>query len=236
MEVWATNKFLTCVEGLPGTDRRLFTSTLQFMLSIQCPLDLNRWKLIHRIKLLQLTETLSASPCCEAGRAFGFLHFHLHTLCTLDICTQIDNQTKNFLLERLPFKSPAVTSCITRFNIQKSYVQSTQCIYAFCMDLRTVIISLHSITSKHSINWMVFINETECLILYILRATTLYTQYLTPNCTIFVFVNYCSNMFRPQLMVVFKEVVSFFDTSSLCAHLSDKILHVWLKLYLRLKN
>jgi hypothetical protein len=142
------NKILTCVEGLPGTDRRLLTSTLQFMLSVQSPLDLNRWKLIRLIKLLQLTETLGASPSCEAGRAFGFLHFHLHALCTLDICTKEDKQIQNFLLDRLPFKSPLVTLCITRFNIQKSYVQPTQCIYAFCMDLRTLIISLHSITPQ----------------------------------------------------------------------------------------
>ena len=120
------NKFLTCVEGLPGMDRRLLTSTLHFMLSVQSPLDLNRWKLIQMIKLLQLTETLSASPCCEAGRALGFLHFHLHTLCPLDICTQEAIQIKNFLLERLLFKSPVVSLCITRFNIQKSYLQPTQ--------------------------------------------------------------------------------------------------------------
>jgi len=120
------NKFLTCVVGLPGTDRCLLAGTLQFMLPVQSPLDLNRWKLIQLIKLLQLTETLSASPCCEAGRALGFLHFHLHTLCTLDICTQEANQIKNFLLEWLPFKSPVVTLCITRFKIQKSYIQPTQ--------------------------------------------------------------------------------------------------------------
>jgi hypothetical protein len=52
----------------------------------------------------------------------------------------------------------------TRFNTQKSYVQPTQIIYAFCMDLRTVIISLNSIISKHSIKRMVFISETVCLI------------------------------------------------------------------------
>ena len=147
-----TNKFLTCVVGLPGTDGRLLAGTLQFMLPVQSPVDLNRWKLIQLIKLLQLTETLSASPCCEAGCALWFLHFRLHTLCTLDICKQEANQIKNFLLERLPFKSPVVTLCITRFNIQKSYIRPTQCIYAFCMDLRTVIISEHSIISKHSIH------------------------------------------------------------------------------------
>jgi len=146
------NKFLTCVVGIPGTDRCLLTITLQFMLSVQCPLDLNRWKLIRLIKLLQLMETLSASPCCKAGRTVGFLHFQPHTPCTLYICTQEDNQIKNFLLEGLLFKRPVVTLYITTVNIQKAYIQPSQCIYAFCMDLRTVIISLHSIISKHSIN------------------------------------------------------------------------------------
>jgi hypothetical protein len=148
----APNKFLTCVVGLPGTDRRLLASTLQFMLPVQSPLDFNRWKLIQLIKLLQLTETLSASPCRKAGRALRFLHFRLHTLCTLDICAQEANQIKNFLLERLPFKSPVFTLSINRFDIQKTYVQPTQCICTFCIDLRTVIISLHSIISKHSIH------------------------------------------------------------------------------------
>jgi hypothetical protein len=108
----APNKFLTSVERLPGTDRRLLARTLQFMLPVQSPLDLNRWKLIQLIKLLKLTEALSASSCCEAGRALGFLYFRLHTLCTLNICAQEANQIKNFLLERLPFKSPVVTLSI----------------------------------------------------------------------------------------------------------------------------
>jgi hypothetical protein len=30
-----------------------------------------------------------------------------------------------------------VTICTTRFNIHKFYVQPTQCIYVFCVDLRT---------------------------------------------------------------------------------------------------
>jgi len=30
-----------------------------------------------------------------------------------------------------------VTTCTTRFNIQKFYVLTTQCVYVFCMDLRT---------------------------------------------------------------------------------------------------
>jgi len=31
---------------------------------------------------------------------------------------------------------PVVTICTNRFNIQQFYLQSTQCIYVFCMDLR----------------------------------------------------------------------------------------------------
>jgi hypothetical protein len=228
--------YRTCVEGLPGRDRRLLTSTLQFMLSVQTPQDLNRWKLIQLIKLLQLMETLSAFPCCEAGRTVGFLHFNLHTPCTLDICTQEDNQIKNFLLDRLPFKSPDITLCITRFNIQKSYIQPSPCIYTLCMDLRTVIISLHRIISRHSFNGMVFITETECLVLYIFRASTLYTQYLTPTCTVFVFVNYCCNMFLTQLLAIFKEVVSFFDMCNLCAHLTDRNSTCMTEIILKIKK
>ena len=138
---------------------------------------------------------------------------------------------KSFLLEWLPFKSPVFTSCTTRFTIQKSYVQPTQRMYTFCMDLRTVIISLHSI------NWLVVITETECLISYIFRTTALYTQYLTPTCcTMFVFVNYCSNMFWPQLVAIFKEVVMFFDMSSLCTHLSDRNSTCMTEIILRIKK
>jgi hypothetical protein len=31
----------------------------------------------------------------------------------------------------------AVTLCTARFNIKKSYVLPTQCVYVFCVDLRT---------------------------------------------------------------------------------------------------
>ena len=34
-------------------------------------------------------------------------------------------------------QSLVVTICTIRYNIQKFYVQPTQCIYVFCMDLRT---------------------------------------------------------------------------------------------------
>ena len=229
-------KFVTCVVGLPGTDRRLLASTLQFMLPVQSPLDLNRWKLIQLIKLLQLTETLSTSPCCEAGSALGFLHFRLHTLCTLDICTQEANQITNFLLESLPFKSPVVTLCITRLNIQKSYVQPTQCIYTFCMDLRTVIISLHNIISKHSINWMVFITETVCSILYIFHATTLYSQYLHQLVQCLYLLIIAPACFGLSWWPSSRRSLVFLTCAVYVSTWLTKILNVWLKLYLRLKN
>jgi hypothetical protein len=131
------NLLLTCVEGFPRTDRRLLASTLQFMLPVQSPLDLNRWKLIQLLKPLQLTETLSATPCSEAGRSLGLLQLCLHALCTLDICTQEAELIRNVLLRKLPSKSPVVTICTTRFNIQKIYILRAQCIYVFCTDLRT---------------------------------------------------------------------------------------------------
>jgi len=37
----------------------------------------------------------------------------------------------------LDLQSPVVTICTIRFNIQKFYVLSTQCIHVFCMDFRT---------------------------------------------------------------------------------------------------
>ena len=237
------NKFLTCVVGLPGTDRRLLAGTLQFMLPVQSPLlpvqsllDLNRWKLIQLIKLQQLKETLSVLLCCEVGHAIGFLQFCIHTLWMLDICTQEANQMKSFLLECLPFKSPAVTLCITRFNIQKSYVQPTQCIYAFCMDLRTVIISLHNIISKHRIHWMVFITDTECLLLYIFHATTLYSQYLHQLVQCLYLLIIAPACFSLSWWPSSSRSLVFLTCASYAPTWATEILNVWLKLYLRLKN
>ena len=44
-----------------------------------------------------------------------------------------------------------------QFNIQQFYVLPTRCIYVFCVDIITAIISLYNI------NWLVFITETECV-------------------------------------------------------------------------
>ena len=41
------------------------------------------------------------------------------------------------LLWLLTLHSPVVTICTARFNIQQFYVLPTQCIYVFCVDLRT---------------------------------------------------------------------------------------------------
>jgi len=48
-----------------------------------------------------------------------------------------------------------VTLHAVSFNTQKFYVLPTQCIYVFCIDLRTT-----AIISIYSINWVVFITET----------------------------------------------------------------------------
>ena len=50
-----------------------------------------------------------------------------------------------------------VSLCTTTFNIIQFYILATQCIYVFCIDLRTVAISLCSR------NWFVFINPTRCI-------------------------------------------------------------------------
>ena len=40
-----------------------------------------------------------------------------------------------------------------QFNIQQFYVLPTQCIYVFCVDLRT------NSDSLYNINWLIFITE-----------------------------------------------------------------------------
>jgi hypothetical protein len=44
-----------------------------------------------------------------------------------------------------------------QFNIQQFYVLPTQCIYVFCVDLRTK----HKLFPLCNINWLIFITETE---------------------------------------------------------------------------
>jgi hypothetical protein len=46
-----------------------------------------------------------------------------------------------------------------QFNIQQFYLQPTQCICVFCVDLR-----INSDYFPYSINWLGFITETECLL------------------------------------------------------------------------
>ena len=50
-------------------------------------------------------------------------------------------------------RGPGGTVRISGFNIYRNTL--CECIYVFCVDLRTAIISLYSI------NWLVFITETE---------------------------------------------------------------------------
>ena len=45
-----------------------------------------------------------------------------------------------------------------QFNIQQFYVLPTQCIYVFCVDLRT-----NTDFSPYNINCLVFITETQCV-------------------------------------------------------------------------
>jgi hypothetical protein len=56
------------------------------------------------------------------------------------------------------YSTTGVTVRTVRFNSQQFYVLPTQCIYVFCVDLRT-----NSDISLYSIDWLVFITETECL-------------------------------------------------------------------------
>ena len=58
----------------------------------------------------------------------------------------------------LTLRSPAVTICTTRFNIKTSYRLSNRRVFVFCVDLRT-----NSDYFLYSINWLVFITETQCV-------------------------------------------------------------------------
>jgi len=82
----------------------------------------------------------------------------LHSINWLVFITEIVFTTRYGLNLCLLYIIPSKSSghCMYRqFNIQQFYVLPTQCIYEFCVHLRTEIISLYSI------NWPVFITETE---------------------------------------------------------------------------
>ena len=69
-----------------------------------------------------------------------------------------------------------VTLCTTGFNIQQFYVLPTQFIYVFCVDLRTT-----AIISLYSINWLVFITETEsvyCTVRTVFKCNLGYMLYM----------------------------------------------------------
>jgi hypothetical protein len=53
--------------------------------------------------------------------------------------------------------NPTTYYTYRQFNIQQSYVLPTQCVYVFCVDLRTAIISLYNI------NRLVCIPQTGCI-------------------------------------------------------------------------
>jgi len=61
-----------------------------------------------------------------------------------------------------------------RFNIQQFHVLPTQCVYVFCVNLRTAIISLYNI------NWLVCITETECV--YCAVCSEIHTEYINTLC------------------------------------------------------
>ena len=80
-------------------------------------------------------------------RQFNVQQFHvLPTQCIYVFCVDlrtnsdyfpIQHQLTGFCKRGLTLYSPVVTICTARFNIIKSYVLPTQCIYVFCVDLRT---------------------------------------------------------------------------------------------------
>jgi hypothetical protein len=42
----------------------------------------------------------------------------------------------------------------------------------------------------------------------------------------FLYANYCFDMFRPQLLAIFREINSFFEFCSLCIHFSDSVIQI----------
>ena len=58
----------------------------------------------------------------------------------------------------LALQSPVVTSSTTKFNVHKSYVLPTRCIYVFCVDLST---NSDYFPIQHLVT--AFITETDCV-------------------------------------------------------------------------
>ena len=69
-----------------------------------------------------------------------------------------------------------------QFNIQQFYVLPTQCIYVFCVDLRT---NSHYFPIQH--NWLVCITETVCVYCAV-RTEYLYAVNVNFSIGIFIFV------------------------------------------------
>ena len=65
-----------------------------------------------------------------------------------------------------------VTICTAMFNITKLYVLCTQCIYVFCVDLRTN----SDYFSMYSINWLVLITEWYELNLHIFSLIPVFVE------------------------------------------------------------
>ena len=63
------------------------------------------------------------------------VEFQYSDMCVC-VCVSVCVCVCVFLM-RLILSSPVVTICTTKFNIQQLYVLPTQCIYVFCVDLRT---------------------------------------------------------------------------------------------------
>ena len=82
---------------------------------------------------------------------------------------------QNLVARNMPLKASG-HYMYRKYNMQHFYVLPTQCIYVFCVDLRTAIISLHRI------DWLVFITETECVCCAVRS-----TFYVLPTHCIYVF-------------------------------------------------
>jgi len=78
---------------------------------------------------------------------FNIKQFYvLPTQCIYVFCVDLRTNSDYFPIQHsmngfynrdLSLYTPVVTICTTRFNVHKFYVLPTQCIYMFCVDLRT---------------------------------------------------------------------------------------------------
>ena len=101
-----------------------------------------------------------------------------------------------------------------QFNLQQFYVLPTQCIYVFCVDLRT-----NSDYFLYSINWLVFITEMECL----LSGTDWIFIYNSTFCPHSVFMCFVWISERTAIVSLYSIKWVVFITETVCVYCAVRI-------------